>query len=224
MMQFRSLCRHLFPNQTAPNTLYFRIYQRFTHAKSLNRYFANKDFKRVCRSCGKPNILPVLNCTRCDSALTDECIQRVLHDPVADAIIDTEHDFTSVYRNFNLLVVKDKQPISDSHILIIPKKGLYDLCQLRRLDLKLLRSMQEKAYELLEVDPLCDTSKLIMGFHYPSAYSHVCMHAALPPFRMAPKAFQPPYFYSFAHVVQQLQDCGRFLPNVIRLTQRRRET
>lgn len=215
----------LFPKANVLNTTAYvtsRFCRRLTHAKSLNRYLTNKDYKRVCPECGKPNILPIHNCTYCETALPDTCIKRLLHDPLTDAIIGTGNGFTELYKDFNLIVVKSKYPISNKHVLVIPKKGLYDLLQLKRADLKLLYYMQQKAFETFDIHPShAECSQLTMGFNYPSEYSHVCMHAAIPPFRKS-SCFQMPYFYSFERIVKQIKEGGRFLPNFVRLTQRKR--
>ncbi|KAF4666511.1 hypothetical protein FOZ61_009656 [Perkinsus olseni] len=57
-------------------------------AAEASRYFGHRTHKKICSSCGLPNLLPVSRCVACGEAVGDGNIRPVgQHDPLLEAVM-----------------------------------------------------------------------------------------------------------------------------------------
>ena len=142
------------------------------HSAKLQKFFTNKTHKKYC-SCGKPSALLLEQCSYCGASLNDQHIAPMKRDPLLAAVLGENTEFQEMHRSFQLLVLKNRYPVGDQHLLVLPKSTFYDIRQLRKRDAALLEKMYQKGLECLKVEP---GTPVACGFSYPSDYNHLHLH------------------------------------------------
>lgn len=202
-------------NSTTFRACYFSA--RSWHSDNLHKFFTNKYHKKICPNCEKPNSLPTINCTACNSLLLDSSIRLIKNDLLQEAgLARDKSNLIELHRSFELLIVKNPHPIGLIHLIVTPKSTMYDIKQLKKRDLQLLQLMYEKGLESLQkcISDLPEAmhtearKMAIWGFNYPSEYNQLALHIVIPPISNF-KMFEHPLFYPFDKVVSDLQNVGR---------------
>lgn len=180
------------------------------HSAKLQKFFTNKTHKKYC-SCGKPSALLLEQCSYCGASLNDQHIAPMKRDPLLAAVLGENTEFQEMHRSFQLLVLKNRYPVGDQHLLVLPKSTFYDIRQLRKRDAALLEKMYQKGLECLKVEP---GTPVACGFSYPSDYNHLHLHMVTPPFSSV-ELFQRHVFYPLPELQLQLQRKGLVRPHPV---------
>jgi len=188
----------------------------YWHSVSLQKFFVNRAHKKVCPCCGKPSALLLEHCSFCNEALGDEHIRPTGRDPLVEAVLGPStggsEGFVECHRSFEVLVLQHRFPVGRQHLLALPKNTCYDLRQLRRRQLPLLRKLRTKGLACLrerlgwpEVGP---EPPALCGFSYPADYNHLHMHLVAPPFTST-GLFNRFFFHAWEEVEAELERYGQ---------------
>ena len=98
-----------------------------------------------------------------------------------------ESDMNRVlYEDEQIIIFKDRSPVSEVHLLCIPKRHIKNLNYLTKNDLDLLNHMYITARDfiILNYKEHLINNNPIFGFHKPPFYSitHLHMHCIIPPY------------------------------------------
>ena len=100
-------------------------------------------------------------------------------------IVETDKDRV-VYEDEQIIIFKDRSPVSVIHLQCIPKRHIKNKNELTKNDLNLLNYMYNTARDFIlrNYQEYLYQSKPIFGFHKPPFYtiSHLHMHCIIPPY------------------------------------------
>lgn len=92
-------------------------------------------------------------------------------------IIKGEIPSYTIYEDNELKVFLDINPISNGHILIIPKKHIKNITELdNETSKKILNLLQNKLYELLKTKLNCDGITIVQNNEYGQEVKHLHFH------------------------------------------------
>lgn len=92
-------------------------------------------------------------------------------------IIKGEIPSYTIYEDNELKVFLDINPISNGHILIIPKKHIKNITELdNETNKKILNLLQNKLYELLKTKLNCDGITIVQNNEYGQEVKHLHFH------------------------------------------------
>eukprot|EP00405_Crypthecodinium_cohnii_P059016 CAMPEP_0206625180 /NCGR_PEP_ID=MMETSP0325_2-20121206/64601_1 /ASSEMBLY_ACC=CAM_ASM_000347 /TAXON_ID=2866 /ORGANISM="Crypthecodinium cohnii, Strain Seligo" /LENGTH=318 /DNA_ID=CAMNT_0054149353 /DNA_START=116 /DNA_END=1069 /DNA_ORIENTATION=+ len=194
----------------------------YWHSAELQKFFNNKTHKKHCKHCGKPSALLLEVCSSCGTSLGDVDIKPTGRDPLVESIVAPRGsaDFKELHRSFEGLVVKHKYPSGRIHLLAIPKTNLYDLRQLRRRHIPLLRLLRSLGMDCLkrelDLPESAPEPAAVVGFSYPADFNQLHMHVVVPPFTSL-ALFTHQVFYSYAEVENELEKRGMVRPHAIEI-------
>ncbi|SIO73768.1 conserved Plasmodium protein, unknown function [Babesia microti strain RI] len=180
------------------------------HSSTFGKYFNNRCYRKSCSKCGALNILKVLNCTICDSPLTDSDIRISPVDPLK-ILSNTKDPPNKIFSCFDYIITIYIQPIADIHLSAIPRGTFYDIMNFRPSHIQLIKSMQIKCESILKKLTDINREDAIYGFNYPNPFSHVAMHCIVPPVKNN-NLLKPPYYYPLNKVLNDLEHKGRVIP------------
>eukprot|EP00927_Polykrikos_kofoidii_P016248 TRINITY_DN17322_c0_g2_i1.p1 TRINITY_DN17322_c0_g2~~TRINITY_DN17322_c0_g2_i1.p1 ORF type:complete len:326 (+),score=19.52 TRINITY_DN17322_c0_g2_i1:102-1079(+) len=194
------------------------------HSAELQRFFTHRTHKKVCPSCGKRGPLLQEACVFCGETLLDDHIRPTGRDPLLDALLrrGSNHDsgeFKELRRSFEVLVLRQQLfPAGRFHLLSVPTSTCYDLRQIRRKHLPVLRQLRAMGLdclkELLGLPQRAPEPVAICGFSYPADYNQVHMHIIMPPFRNL-AVFDRRVFYPYAEVESDAERRGTVRPHPV---------
>lgn len=189
--------------------------KRLFHTSIFKNYSPNNKLK--CPSCNKPNILTSRKCGSCEHPLSLKNISE--YDPnIFQKIISKEIIHEIYYEDEQILIFKDKFPISPYHLICIPKIVIKDIRQLSSHDLNLIIKMYSKGVQTLKEMNIPEFENknleefLTSGFNLPVSVEHLHLHLVLPPFTHT-NGFKKPRFHEYQKVIKDLKKFGHVITN-----------
>eukprot|EP01112_Ceratiomyxa_fruticulosa_P022832 TRINITY_DN8494_c0_g1_i1.p1 TRINITY_DN8494_c0_g1~~TRINITY_DN8494_c0_g1_i1.p1 ORF type:complete len:321 (-),score=48.97 TRINITY_DN8494_c0_g1_i1:134-1096(-) len=175
-------------------------------------------YKLICRMCSKPNSITVNKCTSCSFKLKPEDVARVNPNVFMDIIDGKNEVHEVVFRDSEIVIFKDKFPISKHHFDAVPTSVIPDITHLNSSHVQLLDKLFNqgvKIFEEMEI-PLFRNKNIrdfvISGFSLPVSVFHLHLHLVLPPLYNLSQ-FKYPRFHMFNKVKRDLINHGRVISN-----------
>lgn len=106
-----------------------------------------------------------------DAGGADNIFGKILRGEAAADVVEDQ-------AGSELFTFRDRNPASQLHLLIVPRRFIRDASQLEPTDAALVRHMEAKARELVraEVGDAFRERELALGFHWPPWYSVPWLH------------------------------------------------
>merc|ERR1712007_107542 len=148
----------------------------------------------------------------------DRMVDAMLGGDVPDVGPVGNDGFRELHRSFEVLVLQHAYPVGRQHVLAIPKSTCYDLRQLRRKHLPLLRELRARGIDCLRrelgLPERAPEPAVLCGFSYPADYNQLHLHLVVPPFRSM-ALFDRRVFYLFEEVEGDIERRGAVKPHPI---------
>ncbi|XP_013863335.1 aprataxin isoform X2 [Austrofundulus limnaeus] len=120
-----------------------------------------------------------------------------------------------VYKDDDVVVIKDKYPKARYHWLVLPWQSIPSLKALRKEHCNLLKHMQQVADRLIQQCPDCDSLSFRTGYHAIPSMSHLHLHVISQDFdspclknKKHWNSFTTNYFIESHDVIEMLEKTG----------------